>query len=117
MEDTGLARYMLERRVLNRGSVITGRSIHNQRIERFWAELNRVVSFHFSNLFTFMENEGIPQTNFIFFLSTTSTCLVSKEQLQTSEISGTTMDYLHREDKPLSNCGREVFLTVLELVT
>ncbi|KAK2830807.1 hypothetical protein Q5P01_018738 [Channa striata] len=47
MENTAVARYMLERRGLSRGSDITGRS------------LNRVVSFHYSSLFTFMENEGI----------------------------------------------------------
>lgn len=29
------------------------------RIERLWAELNPVVSFHFSNLLTFMENHGV----------------------------------------------------------
>ncbi|KAH3824796.1 hypothetical protein DPMN_126649 [Dreissena polymorpha] len=58
LENTGVGAFMIAHRGPRRGSFITGRSVHNQRIERMWRDLFASATSVFHSLFTYLEESG-----------------------------------------------------------
>ena len=59
VENIKVAQYMLEKHGADRKSIITGCSVHNQRIERLWRDMHRSVTILYYKLFYFLEQHGI----------------------------------------------------------
>lgn len=58
-ENVLVADHMITHRGPDRGSIIVGSSVHNQRVERFWRDMHRCVTILFYRLFYYMESQGI----------------------------------------------------------
>ena len=58
-ENQKVAQYMLESRGAERRSMITGSSVHNQRIKRLWRDMHRSVTVLYYKLFYFMKHHDI----------------------------------------------------------
>ena len=56
LENSLIAEFMIKHRGCNRGSMLTGKSTHNQRIERLWRDVYVGVLSYFYNLFYYMED-------------------------------------------------------------
>ena len=54
-----VAQFMLRYCGIQRNSMITGCSTHNQRIERLWSDVHRSVVKMFYRLFYFLEHHGL----------------------------------------------------------
>ena len=58
-ENVKVARFMLRARGIDKRPVLTGSSVHNQRIERLWRDVFTIVTGNYYRLFYLMEREEV----------------------------------------------------------
>ena len=57
-ENMLVAQHMIEHRGAERNSMITGSSVHNQRIERLWRDMHHCVTKLYYQMFYYLEHTG-----------------------------------------------------------
>ena len=70
-ENIKVAEWMIRQKGTNRGSYIGGSSVHNQRIERLWRDVHRLIVTLYASIFYFLEenyNLNIENSIHIFAL-------------------------------------------------
>ena len=58
-ENVGVWRYVMVSHNMDHSCVVTGSSVHNERIERMWRDVHRCVIKVFSDIFTSLEMEAV----------------------------------------------------------
>ena len=59
VENVDVARFMLETRGTDHSSIITGSSVHYQRVERLWRDVRRIVVWQYKNVFHYLETSDL----------------------------------------------------------
>ena len=58
-ENIEVARKMLEKYGTESNPVLTGQSVHNQRIERLWRDVHNYIVLYFKNIFYYLEDNHL----------------------------------------------------------
>ena len=62
-ENSEVARLLREKRGEDRGSILQGSSVHNQRLERLWRDMRKMVTEYFLLHFHFLERNNLLNPN------------------------------------------------------